>query len=50
MKNILKTFWAYMLSFTVSLRQTAKAVNTAKTADELSHMIKNTNTKVRTNI
>lgn len=44
----MKTIIAYILAFTVRLKQTAEAVNTAKTADELSHTIKNT--KERTNI
>jgi len=42
----MRTLIAYVLAFTVRLRETAEAVNTATTAEELSHKIKNTKERI----
>ena len=42
----MRTIFAYILAFTVSLKRTAEAVNKATTAEELSQIIKNTKERI----
>ena len=43
----MRKLWAYLIALTVNLKYTAQAVNKARTADELSHIIiKNTKERI----